>query len=168
MTRLGGPGDDRASGPGEDVLALAREIGDAVDGLADLWAGAAQGARLRLPPQQLRALRILESAPGMNLTALAERMELGMPAASRLCDRLEAAGLLERMLHPRNRREVRLELTGPGRQILEEVAARRAKALAAVLAAMDPNALEALSGGMRGLVRAQRAAGRGPGRRLSP
>jgi DNA-binding MarR family transcriptional regulator len=154
VTRLGGFGDDQAGGAGDDPLSLALEIADAVDGLTELWSVAAQGASLRLSPHQLRALRILESAPGLNLTALAESMETGLPTASRLCDRLEAAGLLERALHPHNRREVRLSLTGHGRQVLGEVAARRSQALAAVLAAMDAAERAALSRGLRGFLAA--------------
>ncbi|MEU0053495.1 MarR family transcriptional regulator [Streptomyces sp. NPDC006309] len=162
MTRLSGSGDDRPGGPGDDdPLSVAREIADAADGLANLWSVAAQGASLRLSPHQLRALRILESQPGLNLTALAEGMEIGPPTASRLCDRLEAAGLLERLLHPHRRREVRLVLTGPGRHVLGEVAARRSQALAAVLAAMTPGERDALSRGMRAFLAAQAGPGRG-------
>ncbi|MFB0617793.1 MarR family winged helix-turn-helix transcriptional regulator [Streptomyces sp. AGS-58] len=162
MTRLTGSGDDRPGGPGDDdPLSVALEITDAADGLANLWSVAAQGASLRLSPHQLRALRILESQPGLNLTALAEGMEIGLPTASRLCDRLEAAGLLERLLHPQRRREVRLVLTGPGRHVLDEVAARRSQALAAVLAAMTPGERDALSRGMRAFMAAQAGPGRG-------
>ncbi|MEU9588977.1 MarR family transcriptional regulator [Streptomyces sp. NPDC048193] len=155
MTRLSGSGDDSASGPGADPVALALEIADAVESLTDLWTVAAQGASLRLSPHQLRALRVLESEPGLNLTALAERMEMGLPTASRLCDRLEAAGLLERVVHPRKRREVQLRLTGHGRQMLDEVALRRAHALAAVLAGMDSPAREALHRGLPGFLAAR-------------
>ncbi|MEU0004240.1 MarR family transcriptional regulator [Streptomyces sp. NPDC006314] len=162
MTRLSGFGDDPAGGPGDDLLSLALEITDAVDGLANLWSVAAQGASLRLSPHQLRALRILESEPGLNLTALAEGMEIGLPTASRLCDRLEAAGLLERELHPHKRREVQLNLTGHGRQVLGDVASRRSRALAVVLAAMEPAEREALSRGMRAFLSAQDGTGRGP------
>ncbi|MFJ7147108.1 MarR family winged helix-turn-helix transcriptional regulator [Streptomyces sp. NPDC100445] len=162
MTRLGGSGDDRPGGPGDhDPLSVALEIADAADGLANLWSVAAQGASLRLSPHQLRALRILESQPGLNLTALAEGMEIGPPTASRLCDRLEAAGLLERLLHPHRRREVRLVLTAPGRHVLDEVAARRSQALAAVLAAMAPGDRDALSLGMRAFLAARNDPGRG-------
>ncbi|UFR03647.1 MarR family transcriptional regulator [Streptomyces sp. Go40/10] len=165
MTRLTGFGDDQPNGPGDDLLSVAREIADAVDALANLWAVAAQGASLRLSPHQLRALRILEAEPGLNLTALAEGMEIGPPTASRLCDRLEAAGLLERLLHPHRRREVQLVLTGRGRQVLGEVAERRSQALAVVIARMGPAEREALGRGMRAFLAAQDGTGstRGPG-----
>jgi DNA-binding MarR family transcriptional regulator len=158
VSRLDGFGHDPpgdTGGPGEKALSLAREMSDAVDGLAHLWSTAAQGASMRLSAHQLRALRILESGPGLNLTALAEGMEIGLPTASRLCDRLEAAGLLERVLHPRKRREVQLHLTGHGRQVLIEVALHRSHALAVVLAAMEPAEREALIRGMRAFLSAQ-------------
>jgi DNA-binding MarR family transcriptional regulator len=155
VTRLSGSGDDQSSGPGDDPLPVALEVADAVDGLANLWSVAAQGASLRLSPHQLRALRVLEAEPGLNLTTLAETMDIGPPTASRLCDRLEAAGLLERLLHPHRRREVQLVLTGRGRQVLKEVAARRSQALAAVLAAMEPGERAALRRGLRAFLSAQ-------------
>ncbi|QIJ61215.1 MarR family transcriptional regulator [Streptomyces sp. JB150] len=155
MTGLDGSGDDPAGGPGDDAMALALQIADAVDGLTTLWSIAAQEARMRLSPHQLRALQILRAAPGLNLTTLAESMDIGMPTASRLCDRLEAAGLLERVLHPLKRREVQLNLTGHGQQVLDEVASRRTRALAEALAGMETDEREALARGMRGFLQAQ-------------
>ncbi len=166
VTRLSGSGDDQTSGRGTEPLSVALEIADAVDGLAHLWSVAAQGASLRLSPHQLRALRILEAEPGLNLTTLAEGMDIGLPTASRLCDRLEAAGLLERLLHPLKRREVQLVLTARGRQVLSEVAERRAQALTAALAAMTPGERTALSAGLRAFRSAQEGAEKeagGPG-----
>ena len=130
-------------------------IAEAVDRLTHLWSVAAQGASLRLSPHQLRALRILEAEPGLNLTALAVGMDIGLPTASRLCDRLEAAGLLERVLHPQKRREVQLHLTGHGRQVLGDVAARRSEALAAVLDAMEAAERDALRRGLLGFLSAR-------------
>lgn len=143
------------SGPDDDSVSLASTIAEAVDRLANLWSVAAQGASLRLSPHQLRALRILEAEPGQNLTALAVGMDIGLPTASRLCDRLEAAGLLERVLHPQKRREVQLHLTGHGRQVLHEVASCRSRALAAVLAAMETTERDALRRGLQSFLAAQ-------------
>ncbi|MEV5430560.1 MarR family transcriptional regulator [Streptomyces sp. NPDC052701] len=154
MTRLGGPGDDRVKDEGDGPEAVALEIADAVESLTTLWSLAAQEAALRLSPHQLRALRALQAAPGLNLTGLAERLDIGLPTASRLCDRLEAAGLLERTLHPHRRREVRLALTGHGRHVLEDVAVRRTQALAAVLTGMTDGEREALWRGVKAFLAA--------------
>ncbi|USQ84690.1 MarR family transcriptional regulator [Streptomyces phaeoluteigriseus] len=163
MTHLDGPGDNQVQGPGDgpEVIAteigpevIATEIAGAVERLSDLWSVAIQGAVLRLSLHQLRALRVLETAPGLNLTGLAEWLDIGMPTASRLCDRLEAAGLLDRAYHPRRRREVQLSLTAAGRHVLEDVAGRRARALALTLAVMEPADRAALRRGLRAFLRA--------------
>lgn len=158
VTRPHGPGGDRAEGPGDGPEAVASEIADAVESLTTLWSLTAEKAALRLSLYQLRALRTLEAAPGVNLTALAERLDIGLPTASRLCDRLEAAGMLERSLHPEKRREVRLSLTAQGRRALDDVATRRAQALTVALAAMEPADRSALSRGMKAFLSAQSSA----------
>ncbi|WP_149547445.1 MarR family winged helix-turn-helix transcriptional regulator [Streptomyces marokkonensis] len=162
MTRLDGPGDDRNEGPGDAPDAVALDIADAVESLTNLWSTAAQRAALRLSTHQLRALLVLEAATDLNLTALAERLGIGLPTASRLCDRLEAAGMLERSLHPERRREVRLSLTAQGRRVLDDVAARRARALAAVLAGMEPAERSALRRAMKAFLAARSGEPRPP------
>ncbi|MER7408194.1 MarR family winged helix-turn-helix transcriptional regulator [Streptomyces sp. NPDC000070] len=160
MTDLGGPGDPRARRPGDGPEAVAAQIADAVESLTALWSVAAQDASLRLSLHQLRALRALEAAPGLNLTALADRLDIGLPTASRLCDRLAAAGLLERAPHPDTRREVQLWLTTHGQHVLGDVAGRRAQALTRALAAMEPGERAALSRGLRGFLAARDAESR--------
>lgn len=162
MTRPDGPGDDRDGGPGDAPDAVAPAIAEAVESLTNLWSVAAQQAALRLSTHQLRALLVLEAATGLNLTALAERLGTGLPTASRLCDRLEAAGMLERSLHPEKRREVRLSLTAQGRRVLDDVAARRARALAAVLARMEPAERSELRRAMKAFLAAARSGGERP------
>lgn len=142
-------------GSGDAPEDVAREIADAVESLTTLWSLAAQEAALRLSVHQLRALRALEATPDLNLTGLAERLAVGLPTASRLCDRLEAAGLLERALHPRKRREVQLSLTAQGHRVLDDVAERRAQALTAVLAGMKPADRAALSRSMQAFLAAR-------------
>jgi DNA-binding MarR family transcriptional regulator len=161
-----GPGNSgggllRGSGHAPEDVAL--EIADAVESLTSLWSLAAQEAVLRLSVHQLRALRALEATPDLNLTGLAERLAVGLPTASRLCDRLEAAGLLERALHPLKRREVRLSLTAQGHRVLDDVAGRRAHALTAVLAGMEPADRVALSRGVRAFLAARQSGSPLPG-----
>ncbi|MFF9813231.1 MarR family winged helix-turn-helix transcriptional regulator [Streptomyces sp. NPDC014006] len=165
MTRLGSPGGDETRGSRDGVEAVAVEIADAVDSLTSLWSVAAQEAALRLSLHQLRALRALEAAPDVNLTALAEQLGIGPPTASRLCDRLEAAGLLQRSPHPHKRREVQLRLTGHGNRVLKDVAARRAQALGAALASMAPEERSALSRGLRAYLAARETGAPPPAQR---
>jgi DNA-binding MarR family transcriptional regulator len=92
----------------------------------------------RLPARQVRALRIVRRRPELNLTALAEQLDIALPTASRMCDRLEAAGLLRRNLQPDDRREVLLAVTAHGRRYLTEVTDRLSAYLTPVLDGLPP------------------------------
>lgn len=82
------------------------------------------------------------------MRALGEALGSAPPATSRLCDRLEAAGLVERRLSASSRREIELYLSRPGRALLEEIRAGQVREVALVLAAMEPEAAEALLQGL--------------------
>ncbi|MGC5005495.1 MarR family winged helix-turn-helix transcriptional regulator [Streptomyces sp. DT203] len=82
---------------------------------------------------QLRVLFILEHHEGINLRTLADGLASTPPSTSRLCDRLQAAGFVERVVSPTDRREVRLHISSRGRAFLADLRARREKALRVVL-----------------------------------
>jgi DNA-binding MarR family transcriptional regulator len=147
---------DRKPARADGTDADAGRIADAVDGLAELWTTAAAEASVRLSPHQLRALHALQATPGANLTMLAERLDAGLPTVSRLCDRLEAAGLLLRDAAPHNRREIQLSLTAHGRDVLAEVADLRSRALTEVVRGMEQDDRAALERGLRAFVEARR------------
>lgn len=113
-----------------------RQVLEAVENLVPLWFSAVEDVTPRLSPRQILALRAVRRRPEPNLTALAERLGVGLPTASRLCDRLEAAGLLQRFVRPDDRREVRLVLTERGHGFLADVTERLSALLGDVLAAM--------------------------------
>ncbi|HLL35000.1 MAG TPA: MarR family transcriptional regulator, partial [Streptomyces sp.] len=85
---------------------------------------------------QLRVLLMLEHHEGINLGTLADSLASTPPSTSRLCDRLQAAGFVDRVVSPTDRREVRLRLSTRGRAFLADLRARRQKELQAVLAHM--------------------------------
>ncbi|MFC4463388.1 MarR family winged helix-turn-helix transcriptional regulator [Streptomyces xiangluensis] len=120
---------------------VVRQMVDAVENLVMVWFAAIEDVTPRLPARQVRALRIVRRRPELNLTALAEHLEIGLPTASRLCDRLEAAGLLQRNVQPGDRREVQLVVTAHGRRFLAEVTDRMSVYLT--------SALDGLSAGQR-------------------
>jgi DNA-binding MarR family transcriptional regulator len=120
----------------QDLAVTASEVAGL---LAVLWGR----VQLKVPtgpisPSQLRALLVIERLEGSNLRALGEALGSGPPATSRLCDRLEAAGLVERRLSTASRREVELYLSRPGRALLDEVRDRQVGEVAPVLEAMSP------------------------------
>ncbi|NUO47126.1 MAG: MarR family transcriptional regulator [Streptomyces sp.] len=97
---------------------------------------------------QLRVLFVLEHHDGINLRTLADHLASTPPSTSRLCDRLQAAGFVERVVSPANRREVRLHLSGRGRAFLVDLRARREQALRAVLDQMPVAKRTALMEGL--------------------
>jgi DNA-binding MarR family transcriptional regulator len=118
------------------------DVAAAVESTAESLLSVLDGARMAqspaVPPAQLRVLTIVAAADHTNMSRLAEALEVVPSSASRLCDRLEAAGLLRRVPDPRDRREVRLLLTPAAQRLLEELRERRRAALAEVLERMSP------------------------------
>ncbi|MBW1603730.1 MarR family transcriptional regulator [Streptomyces sp. JJ66] len=108
---------------------------------------------------QLRVLYILERDEGINLRTLASLLGSAPSSVSRLCDRLEAVGFVERAPSPVSRRELELLLTPPGRDYLRDLRAQREEVLVQVISAMPPSARKALVTGLTGF---QAAAGFGP------
>jgi DNA-binding MarR family transcriptional regulator len=136
------------------------EIATAVESTAEALVGVLDAARLAqlpaVPPAQLRVLTIVAANRHTNMSRLAEALDVVPSSASRLCDRLEATGLLRRVPDPRDRREVRLLLTPSARRLLDDLHTRRRDALATVLERMTPAAREEL---VRALRAFQAAAG---------
>ncbi|GAA0423237.1 MarR family transcriptional regulator [Actinoplanes capillaceus] len=126
----------------------ATEIAAAVESSVESLVGVLERARLAqqpaVPPAQLRVLTIVAGNRHTNMSRLAEALDVVPSSASRLCDRLEATGLLRRVADPRDRREVRLLLTSAARRLLTDLRERRQAALAEVLERMPVAAREDL------------------------
>lgn len=117
----------------------------AVEAAAEALIGVLDSATARdtvsVSPTQLRVLSLIMSHPDTNVNRLAELLHVVPSSASRLCDRLEAVGLLRRVADPRDRREVRLLPTNAAESLLRELQERRHRAVQAVLDRM-PNRVQ--------------------------
>ena len=122
----------------ERVTDHAAAVESAVESLLAVLEGARLAQTPAVPPTQLRVLHIIEGAEHTNMNRLAEALDVVPSSASRLCDRLEATGLVRRVPDPRDRREVRLALTPAARQLLADLRDRRRRALGEVLDRMTP------------------------------
>src|SRR5688572_28694621 len=122
----------------EHVTDVAAAIESSVEALVAVLERARAAHTPVLPPAQLRVLTIVAENQHTNMSRLAEALDVVPSSASRLCDRLEATGLLRRVADPRDRREVRLLLTPAALRLLEELRERRRAALAEVLERMSP------------------------------
>ena len=141
-------------GPQAEARACELETGQAEPGLAILLAAcerAVEEIGATVPPAQLRALLVLEKAGSLNLNQLARTLGASASAASRLCDRMQAAGLVSRDRAAASRREIVLLPSEAGRRLAEWVRGRRHAALASLLAGMTADGADALTRGLEEL-----------------
>jgi len=126
----------------------AAAIDDAAQALLFAWDQAREQVTPRLSWPQLNALLAVERAEGINLGGLAAELSMLLSSASRLCDRLVANGMVERVPGRADRREIALYLTPSSRALLAELRRTRRLALADTLERMSPAGRAAL---LRGL-----------------
>lgn len=134
--------DDRV---GADIFDARLEI--ATRGLLELSVGVLGEMEERVSPSHLRALQALGNLGGGKVTELGDALGVPPSTASRISDRLTAAGLITREVAPGNRRATWLALTHAGRAILDELTAARAQALSEVTARMPAASRDALLAG---------------------
>ncbi|WP_213453436.1 MarR family winged helix-turn-helix transcriptional regulator [Rhizomonospora bruguierae] len=146
-------------GPDGPGLSVAAAVEFAADPLVSLWDASRERAATRLSGSQLRALLVVEDHEGINLRGLATALGMILSSASRLCDRLVAAGMLEREPGRLDRREISLSLTMVGHRLLEDLRQDRRRRLEATLARMSQADRVALLRGLRAFAAAEPADG---------
>jgi DNA-binding MarR family transcriptional regulator len=100
--------------------------------------------QLGVTARQTTLLWLVRRSPGLSLAELAAEEGISAPALSGHVDRLERAGLLERVRSSEDRRRVGLRLTDQGEKLLRRIRARRTTWLAERLKGLDPAELEAV------------------------
>ena len=94
--------------------------------------------------RQVTLLWLVRGNPGTSLRELAAAERISAPALSGHVDRLERAGLLERVRDESDRRRVGLVLTPEGERLLRRIRARRTTWLAERLRDLDPDDVAAV------------------------
>ena len=138
----------------DGVTDVAEAVESTVDPLVCVLEAAGLAQSPAVPPAQLRVLTIVARNRHTNMSRLAEALEVVPSSASRLCDRLEATGLLRRVPDPRDRREVRLMITPAARRLLDHLRDRRREALGRVIERMSPAARQELVRSLRAFAEA--------------
>jgi DNA-binding MarR family transcriptional regulator len=103
--------------------------------------------------RQATLLWLVKRSPGLSLAELAAEEGISAPAMCGHVDRLEKAGLIERVRETRDRRRVGLQLTDEGTRVLRSVRARRTTWLARRLGTLEPDELEAIEAAVPALLR---------------
>ena len=109
--------------------------------------------QLGITARQATLLWLVKRSPGLSLAELAAEEGISAPAMSGHVDRLERAGLLERVRSSDDRRRVGLRLTDDGERIMRSVRARRTTWLADRLKSLEPAELEAVEAAIPALMR---------------
>jgi DNA-binding MarR family transcriptional regulator len=91
-------------------------------------------AGVELEPRHFALLRAIEASEGQAQNALVERLQIPASSMVSLVDHLEERGLIERRVHPSDRRSRTLHLTDHGRKLVMQ-ATTRALALESQLCA---------------------------------
>jgi DNA-binding MarR family transcriptional regulator len=108
--------------------------------------------QLGITARQATLLWLVKRNPGLSLAELAAEEGISPPAMSGHVDRLERAGLIERIRSTGDRRRIGLRLTEDGVRLLRRVRARRTSWLAGRLSSLDPSELEAIESAIPALV----------------
>lgn len=89
---------------------------------------------------QYRALVVLATRGPQRMTELADALEVNQSTVTRMCDRLDRKGLIERERPEDNRRIVIVTIAPTGRQLVGAVMRRRRSLIRAILRKMTPGA----------------------------
>ncbi|MFD3721959.1 MarR family winged helix-turn-helix transcriptional regulator [Streptomyces sp. NPDC058674] len=140
------PGPHRAD---EDA---ARAVSGIVELLDVMWENARQTtAAAPASTVQLRLMYVVERHPGIRMRALAHLLDAAAPSITRLCDRLEALGFLQRHPCADSGRELTLRLTAAGEAHLAGIRAGREESLSRAFDSMSSDSREALAAGLAAL-----------------
>ena len=88
---------------------------------------------------QFRVLVVLAGAGPLRMGVLAARVGAVPSTFSRTIDRMADNGWVERKDSPESRREVLIDLTPHGRQLVAHVTERRRRQVAAILSSLNPD-----------------------------
>ena len=106
---------------------------------------------LEVTMSQAKCLYVVSLRPGIGMSALAEKLNVGLSSASGLVDRLVEHGYLERHEDPADRRQQQVRLTSAGAAVVERIRELNVGLLRTLLRGLSENELESLRVGMAAL-----------------
>ncbi|MFD7747686.1 MarR family winged helix-turn-helix transcriptional regulator [Streptomyces sp. NPDC059698] len=140
-----------ADGGRQEPAHAASSIVELLDVMWDHARNATTGMSAPGSTSQLRLMYVVDGEEGVRMRTVCHRLASAPPTVTRMCDRLQAIGFLERLPCPGNGREVALRLTAAGREHLQRIRAQRDTVLHQAIANMPPGERGALALGLAGL-----------------
>ncbi|MEU1793249.1 MULTISPECIES: MarR family transcriptional regulator [Streptomyces] len=153
------------TGTRQEPTHAASSIVELLDVMWDHARNATAGTAAPGSTSQLRLMYVIDGEEGVRMRVVCHRLSSAPPTVTRMCDRLQAIGFLERLPCPDNGREITLRLTPAGREHLQRIRAQRDTMLHQAIENMTPGERGALAQGLAGL-RAQLDPSAAPGDRL--
>lgn len=99
-----------------------------------------------LTPTQMAALATVERGGPLPIGALADEEQIGAPTATKIVEKLHAAGYIDRTPSPQDRRVTLVSTTAAGQALLAEIRARKTAWLSTRIAELDDDERDALAG----------------------
>lgn len=137
------------AGAEADLQAAAVATVDASRALLGLAVKSLGPALDRVTLPQFRALVVLTVSGPIRVGDLAQRLGLHQSTLSRTMARLVAAGLVERVQDPHNRRQVIVDATQDGKRLVRTVTQRRQRDVKRILSRVPPDDRVTILRGMR-------------------
>jgi MarR family transcriptional regulator for hemolysin len=119
---------------------LPPEIGETAHALRKAFGRRA--ASLGVTSAQWKVMFKLSRQPGLRQVELADMLEVEPITLTRILDRLEEAGLVERTSDPADRRAWRLHVTAKAKPLVEKLKAIASEMTAEAFAGIDPKDIE--------------------------
>ncbi|GDY32511.1 MarR family winged helix-turn-helix transcriptional regulator [Gandjariella thermophila] len=130
--------------PTEDVDAVTEAVLTASRLLVAISARSIAAVDESVTLPQFRLLVVLDTRGSLKLSALADHLGVNPSTATRMVDRLIAAGMVARDVNPASRREVVVRLTGEGSRVVRDVTEQRRREISAIVARMPARSRQGL------------------------
>jgi len=135
----------------QEATHSASSIVELLDVMWDHAKNATTGMTAPGSTSQLRLMYVVDREDGIRMRTVCQRLASAAPTVTRMCDRLQAIGFLERLPCPNNGREITLRLTPTGKEHLQRIREQRDTMLHQAINNMPPSERNALTQGLAGL-----------------
>ncbi|MFC5902695.1 MarR family winged helix-turn-helix transcriptional regulator [Streptomyces zhihengii] len=143
--------DTAPSTTGDETSQSAGFITELLDVLWEHARNSASHATAPMSTSQLRLLYVIDRDDGIRMRKACTLLASSPSNVSRLCDRLQAMGFLERRPCPGSRREITLQLTDAGKTHLRGIREKRDTMLHRAIGNLSPTERRALGEGLAAL-----------------
>ncbi|MFJ1959077.1 MarR family winged helix-turn-helix transcriptional regulator [Streptomyces microflavus] len=135
----------------QEATLSASSVVELLDVMWDHARNATKGMTAPGSTSQLRLMYVVDREDGIRMRTVCHRLASAAPTVTRMCDRLQAIGFLERLPSPDNGREITLRLTLTGKEHLQRIREQRDTMLHQAIDSMPAAERSALALGLAGL-----------------